>query len=196
MKQGNSRETAVADSSGPVHRGARRIAVDFIVWDVIAEAAPAELPVVDGLRKLGPDTVRRRLRRRRPSRDPVGFGLDDVVPLMTPVAWIAVDELVRRIVDGTSSSLAARIGRALRAVVRRVTRRPQAEATAEAVVPPLSPAQLAEVRRRVLELAPRYHLTSTDADALADRVVARLVLATAPSSEDRPSADAGKEPTE
>jgi hypothetical protein len=173
------REAAVAESVSPARQGARQISVGDIVRDVIADAAPAELPVVDGLRQLDPDTARKRLRRRRQSRDPVGFGLDVVVPLMTPVAWIAIDELVRRIVDDASGSLAGRTGKALRAVGRRVTHRSQAEVTATATVSPLSPAQLEEVRRRVLELAPKYYLASMDAEALADRVVARLVLASA-----------------
>lgn len=168
----------MAESVSPACRGARQIAVGDIVRHVIAEAAPAELPVVDGLRELDPDTVRKRLRRRRQSRDPVGFGLDVVVPLMTPVVWVAVDELVRRVVDDASDSLVDRIGKALRTVARRVTRRPRAEVAAKATVPPLSPAQLEEVRRRVLELAPKYYLTSMDAEALADRVIARLVVAT------------------
>jgi hypothetical protein len=179
----------MAESVSPARRGARQISVGEIVRDVIAEAAPAELLVVDGLRQLDPDTVRKRLRSRRQSRDPVGFGLDVVVPLMTPVAWIAVDELVRRFVDDASGSLAGRIGKALSTVARRVTHRPRAEVTATATVPPLSPSQLEEVRRRVLELAPKYYLTSGDAEALADRVVARLVLATADPG-------AGKDPAQ
>ena len=183
----------MAGASGLGHQAVRQITVGEIVRDVIAEVAPAELPVVDGLRKLDPGMVRRRLRRRR-SRGPVGFGLDVVVPVMTPVAWIAVDELVRRGVDGVSGSLAGRIGQSLRAMVRSLTRRPQAKAAAMA--PPLSPQQLDEVRRRILELAPKYYLTSADAEALADRVVARLVLAAAPSNGSQPSAGAGKDPAE
>lgn len=191
------RETAVPESSDPACRAARRVAVGDIVRDVIAEAAPAELPVADGLRKLGPGTVRRRLRRRRLSRDPVGFGLNVIVPLMTPVAWIAVDELVRRVVDDTSGGLARRLGRALRTLARRVTHRPQAEVTVTAAVPPLSHAQLLGVRRRVLELAPKYYLTPEDAEALADRVVAQLILATAaPGSGSQPSLGAGTDPVQ
>jgi hypothetical protein len=169
----------MAESVSPACWGTRQIAVGDIVRDVIAEAAPAELPVVDGLRALGPDTVRKRLRRRRVFRDPVGSGLELVVSLMTPVAWIAVDELVRRVVDDAPGGLAGRIWKALRTFVRRVTRRSQDEVAAKATAPPLSPDQLEEVRRRVLELAPKYYLASADAEALADRVVARLILATA-----------------
>jgi hypothetical protein len=142
--------------------------VGSVVRDVIADLAPEELPVVRGLSELGPDVARRRLRRRR-TRDPVGFGLDVAVPLMTPVAWIAVDELVRRAVDGASDSLASRIA----GFLRRVWRRPAPRAAA---VPPLSPAQLEQVRGRILELAPKYYLTTENAEALADRVAARLVL--------------------
>jgi hypothetical protein len=185
----------VRGSAGAARGVVRGIAVGNIVRDVIAEAAPAELLIVDGLCKLSPSAARRRLRRRRLSRDPIGFGLDVVVPLLTPVVWIAVDELVRRVVDGASGSLAGRIGQVLRAVARRVTRRPRVELPTEAEVPPLSPAQLEAVRCRVLELAPKYYLTSADAEALADRVVARLMLTTTgPGAGSSLAAGAGKDP--
>lgn len=108
-----------------------------------------------------------------------------------------MDELVRRVVDDTSGSLARRLGRALRTLARRVTHRPPAEVTVTAAVPPLSHAQLLGVRRRVLELAPKYYLTPEDAEALADRVVAQLILATAaPGSGSQPSAGAGTDPVQ
>jgi hypothetical protein len=169
-----------------------------IVRDVIAEIAPAELPIVDGLRQLNPRAVRRRLRRRWRRRDPVGFGLEQVAVLMTPVAWIVVDEVTRRVTDDVADSYGGRITRALRAAIRRLTRRPAEETPKEAAVVPLSTAQLQAVRRRIIELAPKYTLTAEDAEALGDRVVARLVLIadTAPHSGDAAAAGSGPDPAE
>jgi hypothetical protein len=153
-----------------------------IVRDVIAEIAPAELPIVDGLCQLSPRMLRRRLRRRRRERDPVGFGLDQVTTLMTPVAWIVVDELVRRVTDDTADSYGHRIVRVLRAAIRRLTRRPAtapvAEPSSSAAPPALTVQQLAAVRRQIAELAPRHGLTTEEAEILGDRVVAKLVLHT------------------
>jgi hypothetical protein len=146
-----------------------------IVRDVIAELAPDELPIVDGLCQLNPGTVRRRLRRRRRERDPVGFGLAHIAALMTPVAWIVVDEALRRVTDETADSFGSRIMRAVRAAIRWLMRKP-APTVAAVAQPPLTSGQLATVRRRIIELAPRGGLTAEETEILADRVVARLVL--------------------
>lgn len=71
-------------------------AIADVVRDIVAEVAPAELPVAEGLRRLGDDGAVRRLVRRRWRREPLGFGLGEVVPLVTPVLWVALDEAVRR----------------------------------------------------------------------------------------------------
>lgn len=153
------------------------LAAGDIVRDVIAEVAPAELPIVDGLRQLDPRTVRRRLRRRRRPRDPVAFGLEQVAALMTPVAWIVVDEVTRRLTEDAADSFGSRLARALRTAIRWLLRRPAPPAgDASAVLAPLTPAQLTAVRHRIIELGPRHHLTAADAEILADRVVARLAL--------------------
>jgi hypothetical protein len=143
-----------------------------VVRDVIADVAPDELAVAEGLRRLDPDTVRRRLLRRREPREPVGFGLGVVVPLMTSVSWIAIDEVVRHGVDEASDTLMRRLGGAVRGFFRRLLRRPASEVT----VPPLQPDQLAAVTRKIQQLAPAYGLSTEQAEALSERVVARLVL--------------------
>jgi hypothetical protein len=146
-----------ADPDGP--------SVADVVRDVVAVSAPGELPLVEGLRLLGEAAAVRRLTRRSRPREPLGFGFGEVVPLVTSVVWIAVDEAVRRGVDGTATGL--------RAWLRRVFRRRR---TTDPAVPPLDRAQLAEVARRVRELAGQTGLASDQADVLADRVVARLAL--------------------
>jgi hypothetical protein len=76
-------------------------AVADVVRDIVAEEAPAELPVADGLRRLSDGRAVRRLARRRRRRETLGFGLGEVVPLVTPVLWIALDEAVRRSADAS-----------------------------------------------------------------------------------------------
>jgi hypothetical protein len=146
--------------------------VSDVVRDVIADVARDELAVAEGLRRLDPDTVRRRLLRRREPREPVGFGLGVVVPLMTSVSWIAIDEVVRHGLDEASDSLVRRLSAAARSFFRRLLRRPPSQLT----VPPLQPAQLAAVTRKIQELAPAYGLSAEQTQALSERVVARLVL--------------------
>ena len=143
-------------------------AIADVVRDIVAEVAPAELPVADGLRQLGEDGAVRRLARRRRRSEPLGFGLGEIVPLVTPVLWIALDEAVRRCADDVADGLLAW---ALR-LLRRVFRRP----TPPRSVGPFTQGQLQFLRKRVRELALEYGHDRKDAEALAERLVARVVL--------------------
>lgn len=143
-------------------------AIADVVRDIVAEVAPAELPVADGLRQLGEDGPVRRLARRRRRPEPLGFGLGEIVPLVTPVLWIALEETVRRSADDVADGLLAW---ALR-LLRRVFRRP----TPPRPVGPFTQGQLQFLRKRVRELALEYGHDRKDAEALAERLVARVVL--------------------
>ncbi|MDG4757470.1 hypothetical protein [Micromonospora sp. WMMD710] len=137
--------------------------------DVVAELAPDELVLVDALHRFDDDTVVRRLTRRRPGREPLGFGLAETAALVTPLVWIALDETVRLSVGAGASRAGSGVGGWLRARLRRKAP-PQPMA-------PLTVRQLQAVRDRVVELGVPAGLTPEEADLLGDRVVARLVLA-------------------
>jgi hypothetical protein len=139
-----------------------------VVRGIVAEVAPAELPVAEGLRRLGDDGAVRRLARRRRRGEPLGFGLGEVVPLVTPVLWVALDEAVRRGADDVAGGLLAW---ALR-LLRRAFRRPAPPRP----VGPFTQGQLQFLRKRARELALEYGHERKDAEALAERLVARIVL--------------------
>jgi hypothetical protein len=151
-----------------------RASVRTVVRDVVAEAAPDELVVLDGLSGLEDGQVTRTFRRRRAPREPLGFGGMEVSVLVTPVVWLVVNEAVRhataRAVDGAVERALPRV----RAAVRRLLRRPPAPSPP---VPPLSAGQLAEVHRQVLDRAGEAGVEETEAAALADAVVSRLARA-------------------
>ncbi|KJK59211.1 hypothetical protein UK12_05595 [Saccharothrix sp. ST-888] len=154
-----------------------------VVRDVVAEIAPTELVLVDGLARFDDATAVRRLRPQGGRREPLGFGLGEIVTLVTPVVWLALDETAKKLAE-TASDAAVKGGRAM---LRKVLRRP----TAPVVVPPLTPAQLAEVRERVLETASHRGLEAARAEAIADAVVARLALAAADPDPQGPSGPTG-----
>ncbi|MGH3853140.1 MAG: hypothetical protein ACRDR6_06510 [Pseudonocardiaceae bacterium] len=139
-----------------------------VVRDVVADAAPEELPLVEGLSRFGDETAVRRLTRRSRPREPLGFGLDEIAVLVTPVVWIAVEEAVRRVVDSTVAGVAKGPWARLR---RRLRWRPT-----PLTVPPLTREQIVEVRQRMLELAAHNGLERERAVTLADLLVARLLL--------------------
>ncbi|SDM65747.1 hypothetical protein SAMN04489726_2754 [Allokutzneria albata] len=139
-----------------------------MVRDVVAEVAPEELPVVDGLAGFDDGTVVRRLRRGGNRREPLGFGLGEIAVMVAPVVWIVVDQIAQK-VAGTAVDGAAK---GMRALLRKVFRK----GPARVVVPPLTPEQLAEGWRKVYEAALHRGMSEERARAVADAVVARLTL--------------------
>ncbi len=123
---------------------------------------------MEGLSRFDEETVVRRLTRQSRRREPLGFGLDEIAVLVTPVVWIVVEETVRRIVD----SAVAGVAKGPWARLRRLLRRRAAPLT----VPPLTHEQIVEVRQRVLELAAQNGLERERAVTLADVLGARLSL--------------------
>ncbi|MET8773145.1 hypothetical protein, partial [Streptomyces sp. NPDC004658] len=149
-----------------------RATVLDVVRDVVGRHAPEEGRLVDDLAGLDYGPVVRRLRRASAGgrSDPLGFGLDTVGAVVTPLVLLAVDEACRTAVTDGTGRLMNRAATAL-GRLRPSARRPDAPPE----VPRLTPEQLASVRRRVHQEAVRRGFG--DADGLADSVVARLALA-------------------
>ncbi|MFJ9033174.1 hypothetical protein ACIRQP_32590 [Streptomyces sp. NPDC102274] len=147
-----------------------------LVREVIADLAPDELPLLDGLFNLDDATAIRRLTGRGQRREPLGFGMGEIAVLITPVVWLTLDQAARRIADAALDSAS----RESTALLRRLFRRRQAPVT----MPPLTREQLVEVRRLVLETAERRGLPAERASEVADGVVAGLALAEPDTSDD------------
>ncbi|WP_063838211.1 hypothetical protein [Saccharothrix sp. ST-888] len=145
-----------------------------LVREIVADVAPEELPLVEGLCQSDDESVVRRLSGRNRSREPLGFGLDEVTALVSPVVWLALDEAVRKSVGAAVGSA----GRGSRTLLRRILRKPPPAR----VMPALTAEQLDAVQRRVQELAANSGMEEVAAVVLAERVVARLAL---PPKEER-----------
>ncbi|MGW5986051.1 hypothetical protein ACWFRT_26105 [Streptomyces anulatus] len=166
--------------------GSRRDRPNGLVRDVVravvADVAPDELPVVDGLRLFDDATVVRRLGGSGERREPLGFGAGEIVLLVTPVVWPVLNELGQRLVTRTADAAEQGAG----TVFRRLFRRQQAPVE----VPPLTREQIAEVRQLVLAAADKRQLSRRRAEEIADAVVAELALAD-PSEPHTPPAVGG-----
>ncbi|MFC0861276.1 hypothetical protein ACFHYQ_03085 [Sphaerimonospora cavernae] len=136
---------------------------------VVADCAPEETVVVEGLLRHSDAEVLARLRRRRHRRDPLGFGVADIAALVTPLLWLALEsarqKLADAVVDGATRGSAS--------LWRRVLRR---KAEPE-VIPALTREQQAMVKQMVLEAAAEAGLSPNRAKRIADGVVAALALA-------------------
>ncbi|MFI6170467.1 hypothetical protein ACIBCN_27050 [Nocardia sp. NPDC051052] len=147
--------------------------VSEVVRDVIAEVAPDELPLVDRLRPLGDEHAVRLLSRRKRGRDLLGFGIDDVMILASPVVWVVVNEAATRF---TNSAISGG-GKGL----RRLVRRPRAVS----VVPALTRDQIAEIHTQIMDSAVRSGMDNDRARVVADSVAGRLALGGATDAEVR-----------
>ncbi|MGW5202890.1 hypothetical protein [Streptomyces spiralis] len=150
---------------------------------MVAEIAPEELPLVEGLRRFDDDTVIGRLRRGDRSDDPLGFGLGEVTTLLTPVVWLSLDEVARRMVGSAIDGATKSAKRKLRRIFRR--------SGEPLTVPALTRNQLSEVRRSVMESAVRSGVERRLSEGLADAVVVRLALGTREQLTDGPSGSQG-----
>ncbi|WP_431910612.1 hypothetical protein [Micromonospora carbonacea] len=168
------------NTAGTPERASSDVTVRDVVRAVIADVAPEELPVVDALRQFDDETAVSRLGRGGARREPLGFGLEDAVYLVTPVLWIALDQSVRktadRAVDGFPHS------------VRRLFRRASRRRPEPLAVPELTVHQVADIRQRVLELAATSGLSPERAEALADHLAVRLLIPVTPVEDERPAA--------
>jgi hypothetical protein len=121
------------------------VLVRDVVRAVVKDCAPEEAVVVEGLLAYSDAEVLARLRGRRRQRDPLGFGLAEVAPLVTPVLWLTLEgarqRLADAVVDGAAHGSASLWRRLLR-------RRSNPE-----VIPALTRAQQALVQQMVIEAA-------------------------------------------
>ena len=164
---------AEANGRGQAADPARRISA--LVCAVVARSAPEELPMVDGLSVADDETVVARLTRRPPRDERLGFGVDDVTVLLTPVLFIVLDEALRKIVgdslDGAGHRLRRRLARR-----RRTTR-----------VVDLSPQQITEITARVTEVARERGVPEKKVERVAEAVAE--VLANLPDDRDTTAPD-------
>lgn len=151
------------DRSGPLVRD--------LVRSVVADLAPDELPLVEGLCRFDDATVVRRLSCKGRRHEPLGFGFGEIAALVTPVVWLVLDGVAQR----TAESTATRISERVTAMVRRLV--PRRRPAPAARVAPLTREQLMAVRALVLTVSEQRGLDAVQAEAVADAVVARLFLA-------------------
>jgi hypothetical protein len=149
--------------SGPV-------TVRGVVRAVVAELEPGEVTALDRLLRHEDGQVRRWLGGRRRGGGTVGFGLDDVVLVLTPVVWMAVDEAMREVVGKGVDEGAKGLG----ALLRRVLRRRRAKAGAPPALPSLDDDQLARVRAIVAQSAKRRGVSERRSTEIAELVVTQL----------------------
>ncbi|MDT7788391.1 MAG: hypothetical protein QOF58_6810 [Pseudonocardiales bacterium] len=162
---------------------------DELARRVVRKIAPEELPSFDVVAAPyleTPDQAERRLRRAYD--DPLGFGLGDIVAMATPVIALVSGSVITAVSDSVGKAVRDGTTNAVRKAWRKVRGKP--EEPLELPSTPLSTSQLAEVRQIALERALSLGMKRQKAEALADAVVAALVLRENDQATGRESGDA------
>jgi hypothetical protein len=137
-----------------------------VVRNVVADFAPEELPLVAALGHLPPDEVGKRLADGTSRDDPLGFGMGEVVALVTPVVWTAVQQVVNHMATSAADGMGTRVRDRL--IKRRHRKAPGTP------LPRFGPAEYAQVASTVGEQAVRLGMTPERAELLSHRVVDEL----------------------
>jgi len=142
--------------------------------DVVSQVAPDELPLFRMNSTAYFKNPKKALEATQAKDDTLGFGIEAVVPLLTPIVIAVVSEVITHLEQSLSTHLASGaegvVGGGLRSVFKRGGKGTAAPAQ-------LSPAQLAEVRDIAFRKARQLKLPETQAAMLADSVVGGLAVA-------------------
>jgi hypothetical protein len=145
-------------------------AVRDVLWPVVAEVAPEEVPLLDGIKGLDDRQVTKILTRRARKREPLGFGLESIVPVIVPALWLVLTELAEQTADAAIGNVFTRLRRRWTRLLRRRGKRVSAE------IPPLTGTQILVVRQQVLDRCREAGIEETRAIAVAEGVAFRLAV--------------------
>jgi hypothetical protein len=145
-------------------------AVDALARQVVAEQAPAELPLFNATAaRYRADPVGT-LAAGSKVDERLGFGVEAAVILLTPFALELVKKIFSQLVDKLGDSAADSIAGRVSALFRRDA--PEVQAADPHV--PLTADQLALVSQTAREQAAHLEMPAAQADALANAVIAAL----------------------
>lgn len=157
-----------ADLSGISHMpiASQGDSIRDIIREVVAEVAPDELPIVDGLAMIDHAHAVRQMRKRPRKQEHLGFGLGEVAVLVTPILWLALNEAAKQIVGDTVKMT----GNRLKAATIRIF----GKAAGPATLPAMNEKQREALRQEVITSALEKGLPRERAYELADALISRI----------------------
>lgn len=159
----SARDEESAPEDSPL---AGEVAVRDVVRAVVASEASYELPYLTRFTPFDDSWALWCLRRARPRDEPLGFGIDDVTALVTPVIWITVNEVAREVGTTAGDGMFT----VLSALLRRLFRRKPKAAT----IPPLTQQQQDKVAEMVQEQLLKSKLSPRKAEAITNAIFREL----------------------
>jgi hypothetical protein len=144
-----------------------QLAVD-IARRFIAQSAPQELPLFQGISEEFLQNSRRILKQPTGKDELLGFGVAEGVILLAPIVLSVTNTVITSIAQKTAESLWSRIWNARKNLFRK------SKTKQRITIPPLTAEQLAAVREQAHAKALSLKLPEPQATLLAESIVGRL----------------------
>jgi hypothetical protein len=142
---------------------------------IIEQAAPEELPLLRSTSERYFADPEKALGKRRREQEVLGFGAEAVVALLSPIVLAVVTDVLKDLAADVARAAGTRSIATIRASLRRLLRLgPAAPETASPEIAPITPEQLALVRRSAFDRALALDLSEARATLLADALIGSL----------------------
>jgi hypothetical protein len=151
--------------------------VKAVARDVVLEIAPQERPVFSAYSEAYFKSPEQALRASTGKDDALGFGVEVVIPMLTPIVLAVTSEVVRYVGQELGKAVVAGGARLGTAAVSTAFKTQAAAPAREQGIPPLSQEQAKEVRKIAFDKALALKLSPDQANLLADSMVGSLRLA-------------------
>jgi hypothetical protein len=145
--------------------------ISAIARDVVEQAAQQELPIYQAASAAFFSDPKRALRHSRSKDSALGFGLDPLAVVLTPAILSVLCGVFEFLAEIAKKAIEAGLEREMTDVLKSMFKK---SAASEPSV--LTPKQIETVHQRVLLAAKKLKLPDGKAEALADAVLAQLVM--------------------
>ena len=151
--------------------------VGDISYDLISEIAPQERPLFRAVSQTYFKDPKRAVAPKNASDDMLGFGVGEVVVLLTPYLLSTTTEVIKFLTEEVKKAVneesAGLIGEKVKSLFKKY-RHPD---ETKNKIPPLSAAQLAQVQGIAMKEARRLRLSEKNTKLLANAIVGSLAIA-------------------
>jgi hypothetical protein len=146
-----------------------------IARDLLAEIAPQEVPIFPAVSRAYFADPAEALKSLRPKDRALGFGVDSLSILMTPIVLHVLSEIFDVLTEAAKKAVAAGLAKEVPEAIKAMFRRFR---LSEPSIPsPLAKEQLVVIRETILLAARKFQLPDDKVEALANAVTTQLVIA-------------------
>ena len=154
------------------------LANDQLVVDLaresVAQVAPQELPLYRATSEMYLRNPERVLQAQRGKDEPLGFGMEAGVVLLTPIIITVTKEVVEFVAAEVMKSIRTESSDVISEFVKKMFKKFRREG--EELPPPLTHEQIKRVRELALEKGQQLQLSPNQAELLADSLVGDLAV--------------------